>query len=289
VFVRFVGVPTRIRVLAELGPQNAELDIDRPRANWPRGMEQLAAKLFARPVALETRVSRDPPSEPQRATSANGARNANNAMGVTNAKGASNAGDAKGANSAGNAKGASNAEGANNTKGANNAMGASNAKSADNANSAKGASNAARTSSANDAKSARDANAESTARGGDDARRTSGVRGAENSGVATGANPAMATEPAAGITDTTTPGDAREPRWEPWAVLGGSAIAGVVGIGFGVSSSDARDHAASEPHTNQELADLDDRAFGHGLAANILFGVAVAGVATGVVWLLAGD
>jgi hypothetical protein len=77
-----------------------------------------------------------------------------------------------------------------------------------------------------------------------------------------------------------------EPSLAPWIVVGAGAVALAVGAGFGFSSRGARSSAANEPHTPEELADLEDRAIGHGIAANVLFGVGAAGVAGGLIWWL---
>lgn len=51
-----------------------------------------------------------------------------------------------------------------------------------------------------------------------------------------------------------------------------------VGIGFGVSAKSARSAVETEPHDEATIARLSGQSFDHGLAANILFGVAGAAV-----------
>ena len=68
--------------------------------------------------------------------------------------------------------------------------------------------------------------------------------------------------------------------------MGAGAAVLLGGTGFGVSSRSARSSAANEPHTVAELEDLEDRAVGHGIAANVLFGVGAAGLAGGLIWML---
>ncbi len=81
----------------------------------------------------------------------------------------------------------------------------------------------------------------------------------------------------------------REISWAPWVLFGvGLAMTGA-GVGFGVSSRGARSSAANEPHTAEELENLEDRAIGHGLAANILWGTAGASVLAGGLWLIFED
>lgn len=77
-----------------------------------------------------------------------------------------------------------------------------------------------------------------------------------------------------------------ESAYGPWLLAGAGAAVLIAGTGFGISSRTARSSAAEEPHTPAELADLEDRAVGHGIAANVMFGVGGAGVVAGLIWLL---
>jgi hypothetical protein len=72
----------------------------------------------------------------------------------------------------------------------------------------------------------------------------------------------------------------------PWIAFGAGAVALSVGTGFGLSSRDARDDARSRPHSDMENDALSDRAIGHGLAANVMFGTAVIAVGAGVLLLV---
>lgn len=76
------------------------------------------------------------------------------------------------------------------------------------------------------------------------------------------------------------------PSYAPWLLAGAGVAVLAVGIGFGASSRSARRSAATEPHTLEELQDLEDRAIGHGIAANVMFGVGGAGVLGGLIWWL---
>jgi hypothetical protein len=76
------------------------------------------------------------------------------------------------------------------------------------------------------------------------------------------------------------------PNLAPWLLAGAGVAVLAVGIGFGVSSRSARSSAANEPHTTEELESLEDRAIGHGIAANVMFGVGGAGVLGGLIWWL---
>ena len=76
------------------------------------------------------------------------------------------------------------------------------------------------------------------------------------------------------------------PNYAPWLLAGAGVVVLAVGVGFGASSRGARSAAANEPHTDEELADLEDRAIGHGIAANVMFGVGGAGVLGAVIWWL---
>ena len=80
------------------------------------------------------------------------------------------------------------------------------------------------------------------------------------------------------------PGPAEANIW-PWVVLGGSAVAAGVGAIFGLTASSARSDAEAVSHDPAEIDDLNNKVFANGLTANVLFGVAVAGAATGVTWL----
>jgi hypothetical protein len=76
-------------------------------------------------------------------------------------------------------------------------------------------------------------------------------------------------------------------RYAPWIAIGAGAAAFAVGSVFGLSSRGARADALEPIERDEtEFRDLEDRAQGHGLAANILFGAAVVGVGTGVVLLV---
>lgn len=77
-----------------------------------------------------------------------------------------------------------------------------------------------------------------------------------------------------------------ESSYAPWLLAGAGAAVLIAGTGFGISSRTARSAAADEPHTPAELADLEDRAVGHGIAANVMFGVGGAGLAAGLIWWL---
>jgi hypothetical protein len=76
-------------------------------------------------------------------------------------------------------------------------------------------------------------------------------------------------------------------NYAPWLLAGAGVVVVAVGVGFGASSRGARSSAANEPHTPEELADLEDRAIGHGIAANVMFGIGGAGVLGGLIWWLA--
>lgn len=82
------------------------------------------------------------------------------------------------------------------------------------------------------------------------------------------------------------PQEGHRVSWVPWVVIGSGIVAGATGIAFGISSRAARGSAEREPHTEDERAQLEDRVYAHGLAANILFGTAAVGVAIGAAWLL---
>jgi hypothetical protein len=74
--------------------------------------------------------------------------------------------------------------------------------------------------------------------------------------------------------------------YAPWLLAGAGAVVLAVGVGFGASSRGARNAAANEPHTPEEIADLEDRAIGHGIAANVMFGVGGAGLLGALIWWL---
>ena len=76
-------------------------------------------------------------------------------------------------------------------------------------------------------------------------------------------------------------------NYAPWLLAGAGVVVVAVGVGFGASSRGARSSAANEPHTMEELTDLEDRAIGHGIAANVMFGIGGAGVLGGLIWWLA--
>lgn len=69
----------------------------------------------------------------------------------------------------------------------------------------------------------------------------------------------------------------------PWIAAGAGVVALAVGTGFGFSSRGARDQALERPHSDEQNAALEDRAVGHGWAANILFGTGLVAIGTGVV------
>lgn len=72
----------------------------------------------------------------------------------------------------------------------------------------------------------------------------------------------------------------------PWLLFGGSAVALGAGVGFGLSSSGARDDLSSFAFGGEEHDRLRSRASTHAIAADVLFVAAAAGVAAGVYWLL---
>ena len=72
----------------------------------------------------------------------------------------------------------------------------------------------------------------------------------------------------------------------PWVVVGLGAASGVAGIAFGQSSASARDRIESQVLSGDEYTDALGQMRDHGTAANVLFGVAIGGVVTGVAWLL---
>jgi hypothetical protein len=82
----------------------------------------------------------------------------------------------------------------------------------------------------------------------------------------------------------------REPasgfNYVPWLSIGTGVAALAVGTGLGLSARAARDSAASMPHTSAEIEDLRSRAVGHGLAADILFGVSALAIGLGIALLL---
>ncbi|MCK6551059.1 hypothetical protein L6R52_34810 [Myxococcota bacterium] len=75
-------------------------------------------------------------------------------------------------------------------------------------------------------------------------------------------------------------------RAGPWIVLGAGVAAGTAGALLGVSSADAKTELESSIHIGAEYDALSDRMKTHGLAANVLFGVAATAVVTSVVWLI---
>jgi hypothetical protein len=79
----------------------------------------------------------------------------------------------------------------------------------------------------------------------------------------------------------------RWPLWVPYAVLGTGALALAAGAAFGLSSSSARDRAETVELSDEEYARTIDRMRAHGLAANILFGTAAAGLGAGLALLIA--
>ncbi len=83
------------------------------------------------------------------------------------------------------------------------------------------------------------------------------------------------------------PPPAAPPSLAPWLLAGAGAAVLAVGIGFGVSSRSARRTAATQPHTEDELAALEDRAIAHGITANVMFGLGGAGLLGGLIWWIA--
>lgn len=71
----------------------------------------------------------------------------------------------------------------------------------------------------------------------------------------------------------------------PWIAIGAGVVCLAVGTGFGLSSRGARDEALAGPHDDSENRALEDRAIGHGLAADIMFGLSALGIGGGVVLL----
>lgn len=76
------------------------------------------------------------------------------------------------------------------------------------------------------------------------------------------------------------------PNYLPWVAFGGSAVALGLGAFFGVRANNARSDGETNPHTTQEVSELQDSAYNNGLAANVLFGVAAVGVVAGVMTLV---
>lgn len=70
----------------------------------------------------------------------------------------------------------------------------------------------------------------------------------------------------------------------PWVIIGGSAVALGVGIGFGVSSRNASAAIADMP-PGQDVSELSRRANDHATIANVLFVSSAVGVAVGLIWL----
>lgn len=101
---------------------------------------------------------------------------------------------------------------------------------------------------------------------------------------------------AATAIDGATPA-AAEPSFLPWVVLGGSAVALGLGVVFGIQAKNATEELQSPPfperpelsRSDQQNQELQDSEFSNGLAANLLFGTAALGVATGVVLLVLED
>lgn len=95
-------------------------------------------------------------------------------------------------------------------------------------------------------------------------------------------------EVAPGVTDLRAP--APQPRdgpsVAPWVAIGAGAVALAVGIGFGLDSRAARNSAATQPHSPAEIDDLRSRAIGHGIVADVMFGLSVVGVGTGLALLV---
>jgi hypothetical protein len=83
--------------------------------------------------------------------------------------------------------------------------------------------------------------------------------------------------------DLVTPAPtAKSPRLAPWIVLGGSAVAGALGIALGISSASDLDSLASSPHSATEYRDISSRASTRAIAADVLFVAAAAGAVLGI-------
>jgi hypothetical protein len=72
----------------------------------------------------------------------------------------------------------------------------------------------------------------------------------------------------------------------PWVVLGAGVAAGAAGTVLGLSSADAKTELEGSIHVGAEYDALSDRLQTHGLAANVLFGVAAGAALTSIVWLI---
>jgi hypothetical protein len=101
--------------------------------------------------------------------------------------------------------------------------------------------------------------------------------------------PPEKTPPEIAVAPTSREPEEEDDGWIPWAVIGTGVVVGAVGIGFGVSSRNARSEAISGPHTDAENAALEDRAIGHGIAANVMFVGAAIAIGAGVVLELLDD
>jgi hypothetical protein len=77
-----------------------------------------------------------------------------------------------------------------------------------------------------------------------------------------------------------------KPNLVPWIAIGGGALALGVGTIFGIKSNNARTEGMTMEHSKPEIDDLQDELYNSALAANILFGLAAVGVATGTYLLL---
>ncbi len=90
------------------------------------------------------------------------------------------------------------------------------------------------------------------------------------------------------ITADPMPGEepSRLERAGPWLVIGFGVAAGVGGTALGLSSASARDRIETQGLTGTEYTDALGQMQDHGTAANVLYGVAVASVLTGIAWLL---
>lgn len=76
------------------------------------------------------------------------------------------------------------------------------------------------------------------------------------------------------------------PPWA-WIAIGGGAVCAGAGAVFGLASARARDRLDHDELAPREAMELNDAASSRALAANILFGAAIAAAGTGVIaWIL---
>ena len=76
-----------------------------------------------------------------------------------------------------------------------------------------------------------------------------------------------------------------QPKLLPWVLIGGGIVAGAIGVSFGMQNRIARREASLTTDQNR-YDELDRQAFLTGLGANVLYGLAIASVATGTVMFL---